>query len=81
MYLHIGNYRIISDKVLLGVFNRETVMASDENRWIWEKISDDDKSVIIDRENNIMGSNVSSFTIIKRTKFDLEDCIWRKENE
>ena len=79
MFIHIGEKQIISDSNCVGIFNSETLRLSLNNLWITQNI-DDAKSVVIDRDNNILTSKVSPFTLIKRKVID-KDFIWRKTNE
>ena len=80
MFIHIGNNIIISDKILVGIFNRDTLILSHDNEYITSKVDSGYKTVAIDRNNNIVSSNVSPFTVIKRTALD-EDFVWRKTND
>lgn len=80
MFIHIGNNICISDKILMGIFNRDTLILSQDNEYIINKINSNDKTVAIDRNNNMVSSNVSPFTVIKRTTLD-EDFIWRRRND
>ncbi|MCP4132797.1 MAG: hypothetical protein GY754_17660 [bacterium] len=79
MYLHLGDRKIISGSKLLGIFNAETIKKSELNDGIISRLSDSDKSVIIDKENNITTSKVSPFTLLKRTVQENE-FIWRRSN-
>ena len=76
MFIHIGNRKIVSDKDIIGIFNVETLRLSDGNLNYLSSISSNDKTVVIDRENKIILSEVSPFTVIKRTM--LEDVVWRR---
>ena len=76
MFIHVGNRKIVSDKDIVGIFNIETLRLSDENLNFLSSISSNDKTVVIDRENKIILSEVSPFTVIRRTM--LEDVVWRR---
>jgi hypothetical protein len=80
MFIHIGNNIIISDKKLMGIFNRETLILSNDNEWITKQVDSADKTIAIDRRNNILSSYVSPFTVIKRTTLD-EEFVWRRNND
>lgn len=80
MFIHIGNNIIISDKKLMGIFNRETLIQSNYNDWILKKIDSADKTIAIDQNNNILSTYVSPFTVIKRTALD-EEFVWRRNND
>lgn len=80
MFIHIGNNICVSDKILMGIFNRDTLILSNDNEYITSKVDSGDKTVAIDRKNTIVSSNVSPFTVIKRTALD-EDFVWRKTND
>ena len=49
MFIHIGNNIAISDKKLMGIFNRETLMLSNDNEWITKQVDSGDKTIAIDR--------------------------------
>jgi hypothetical protein len=80
MFIHIGNNICVSDKNLMGIFNRETLILSHDNEYITTKVDSGDKTIAVDCNNNILSSNVSPFTIIKRTSLD-EDFVWRRTND
>jgi hypothetical protein len=80
MFIHIGNTICISDKILMGIFNRDTLVLSNDNDYITRMVDSGDKTIAIDRNNTIVSSNVSPFTVIKRTTLD-EDFIWRRNND
>ncbi len=80
MFIHIGNNICISDKKLMGIFNRDTLIQSQDNDYITSRVDSGDKTVAVDSKNNILSSNVSPFTVIKRTALD-EDFIWRRTND
>lgn len=77
MFIHIGNRRIVSDKSIIGIFNTETLRHSIDNAMYVENISSEDKTVVIDRDNNVLVSKISPFTVIRRTV--LEEAIWRRD--
>jgi hypothetical protein len=79
MFIHIGDNIIVSDKKLVGIFNRETLELSKENTWILNHVDSGGKTIALDRYNTIMSSSVSPFTVIKRTTLD-EDSVWRKND-
>lgn len=81
MFIHIGNNLTISDHLCIGIFNVETLCLCDDNKWITDKLKKDDKVVVIDKNNNITATNVSPFTIIKRSPIDKEEIIWSREND
>ena len=80
MFIHIGKRRIVSDKHIIGIFNVETLELSKINRYYTDQINTTDRLIVLDRKNKIISSNVSPFTVIKRTELS-KDCIWRRENE
>ncbi len=79
MFIHIGNNICISDKILMGIFNLDTLLLSRDNDHITSRVDRGDKTIAIDRNNTILSSNVSPFTVIKRTTLD-EDFVWRRTN-
>lgn len=80
MFIHIGNNICLSDKVLMGIFNRDTLILSDDNEHITSRVGGGDKTIAVSRNNTIVSSNVSPFTVIKRTSLD-EDFVWRKNDD
>jgi regulator of extracellular matrix RemA (YlzA/DUF370 family) len=80
MFIHIGNNKIVSDKKIIGIFNRDTLLLSKENEWIFTRVEGSFKTIAIDEDNAIISSLVSPFTVIKRTTLD-EEFIWRRSND
>jgi len=81
MYIHIGDREIVSATRTIGIFNFNTLLNSEYNQRIKECIDKsecDIKTIVIDTDNNIKVSKVSSFTVIKRVSIDSKDCIWRR---
>lgn len=81
MFIHIGNNLTISDRICVGIFNVESLGLSDENKWITDNLKPEDKVVVIDINNRITATNVSPFTIIKRSPIDKEELIWSREDD
>ena len=79
MFIHIGNNILVSDRKCVGIFNIETLKLSDENKWILKNISDNDKMVSLDIDNNIVASEVSSFTIMKRITIKEDELSWSRK--
>jgi len=80
MHIHAGNKIIVSDKKIVGIFNTETILMSDLNKKYFNKINPDDKTIVIDRLDNLITTKVSSFTVIKRTELK-GNFVWRKNND
>lgn len=79
MFIHIGEKKNISTSKLIGIFNKESLILSDENSWITSKISENDRTVAVEEKNIITASIVSPFTIIKRDSLNNE-FIWSRED-
>jgi hypothetical protein len=79
MFIHIGDNIVVSDKKLVGIFNRDTLALSQDNEWIMKQVGENGKTIAVDRRNTIMSSSVSPFTVIKRTALD-EDFVWRRND-
>jgi regulator of extracellular matrix RemA (YlzA/DUF370 family) len=77
VYIHLGEKKIISDRKYVGIFNAETIMMSSLNVWIKDNIKDNNRSIAININNDIIGSGVSPFTVIKRTSYK-KDLIWSR---
>jgi len=80
MFIHIGKREIISDSVLVGIFNRETMEKSEQNIHYLRNLTKDVKSIIINKNNSFIGSIISSFTIIKRNNMT-EGIVWRRKDD
>ena len=78
MFIHLGNNVLISANKCVGIFNAETLKLSDDNKWMLGNIGNNDKTVSLDTDNIIIGSEISSYTIIKRIAVKKEELIWSK---
>ncbi|MGL4331797.1 MAG: extracellular matrix regulator RemB [Bacteroidales bacterium] len=79
MFIHIGERNIVSDKAIIGIFNVKTLEKSPINDKYLKKCDfsqRDIKTIVIDNNNEVILSKVSSFTVIKRTTLDEKDCVW-----
>ncbi len=81
MFIHIGNNVLISDRKCVGIFNTETLKQSETNSWMFDKIKDEEKLVVVDVKNNITGTGVSPFTVIKRKSINEDEIVWSKNND
>ena len=66
MYIHTGEKVIVSDKEIIGIFNTETLLLSEENSRFFNIIKNEHKTVILNKNNGIVLSKVSPFILIKR---------------
>ncbi len=80
MFIHIGKREIVSDSVLIGIFNRETMERSEQNIHYLRNLAKDVKSIVIDKNNSVIGSIISSYTIIKRKNMT-EGIAWRRKDD
>ena len=80
MYIHAGSRIIVSDEKIVGIFNTETILMSDENKRYFDKIKPEDKTIIIDRSDESITTGVSPFTVMKRTELH-GNIVWRKKND
>lgn len=67
MYIHIGHRVTVSGRSIIGIFNVETLRRSEENRYFLSDIRPEHRSIVIDRKNGKIASDMSPFTIIKRS--------------
>ncbi len=67
MYIHIGHRVTVSGRSIIGIFNVETLRRSEENRYFLSDIRLEHRSIVIDRKNGKIASDMSPFTIIKRS--------------
>ena len=81
MFIHIGNNVLISDRKCIGIFNTDTLRESEINKWILDKTGGEEKVIVIDENNNITGTGVSPFTVIKRTSIDKDELVWSRDND
>jgi len=81
MFIDIGNNVLISDRKCVGIFNTESLKKSEDNNWVFEKIKEDEKLIVIDVKNNITGTGVSPFTVIKRKSINEDEIVWSREND
>lgn len=81
MFIHIGNNNLISDRKCVGIFNTETLKQSEINSWMFDKIKEDEKLIVIDVKNNITGTGVSPLTVIKRKSINEHEIIWSRDND
>lgn len=65
----------------MGIFNTETLKQSEINSWMFDKIKEDEKLIVIDVKNNITGTGVSPFTVIKRKSINEDEIIWSRDND
>ena len=82
MFIHIGSRDIVSDKSIIGIFSRKTLEKSVLNNKYLEKCDfsqRDIKTIVIDNNNGVILSKVSSFTVIKRTTLDENECVWSRK--
>ena len=79
MYIHIGNNILVSGHKCVGIFNIETLKLSETNKWLLENIQDDDKMISLDLNNNVVASELSSYTIIKRIPVAEDELLWSKK--
>lgn len=80
MYIHIGNRIIVSDKSIIGIFNIESLKKSELNKRYLDDVGDDEKTLIIGVNKEILKSIVSPYTIIKRNRWD-GTFVWRREDD
>jgi len=79
MFIHIGNNILVSDHKCVGIFNIETLKLSEDNKWMLDKINENDKMISLDINNNKVASEVSSFTIMKRITIKEDELFWSKK--
>ena len=80
MFIHVGERKVISDRNIVGIFNSETLLMSDDNSRYFTKLEENVKTVVIDTGDNVISSGVSPFTVIKRTGIS-KDFVWRRIDE
>ncbi len=78
MYFHIGGRKIMSRRNIIGIFNRETIEISDMNDEYKDEIDQSARSVIIDSDDEVITSPVSSATLIEREAFIDTDFLWKR---
>ena len=78
MFIHIGNGEIVSGNSIIGIFNKETLMKSEDNSFLFKDASKRDKTIIFKRNGKCIYSIVSSYTVMNRTGLNIADAKWRK---
>ena len=78
MHIHIGERKTVSQKKIVGIFNADTLLLSEDNGAINKSIRETDKCVAVDIKNNLHTSKVSPYTVIKRESLT-DDVIWSKK--
>ena len=73
MFVHIGNGEIISGKSIIGIFNKETLMESKDNDFLFKNAAPKDKAIILKRNGKCIYSKISSYTIMSRTNLNIID--------
>ena len=79
MFIHIGNKEIVSGNSIIGVFNIETLMKSEDNNFLFKDVSEENKTVVLKRNGKCIYSIISSYTIMGRTNLNITDAKWRKQ--
>lgn len=77
MFIHIGERKTVSTKRCVGLFNSQTLMNSEINTWLLEKMDKKTKTVALVENGDVFCSKVSPFTVIKRYSLDTE-YYWRR---
>jgi regulator of extracellular matrix RemA (YlzA/DUF370 family) len=78
MFIHIGSGEIVSGKSIIGIFNKETLMKSEDNHFLLKNASPNDKAIILKQNGKCIYSIVSSYTIMNRTDLNITDVKWRR---
>lgn len=79
MFFHIGKREIVSIEDIIGFFNGETIELSDLNEVYQDEMKDNTKTVIIDKDDEVIVSEISSTTLIQRKAIPQEDILWQKK--
>ncbi len=81
MIFHIGKRKVISLDSVIGVFSSETIENSLFNEYYKEEVDEKTKSLIIDKDDEIIVSEISSNTLIEREIINKNEMLWvRGEN-
>jgi hypothetical protein len=78
MFFHIGKRSIIRTDTIIGIFNVDTIEISKLNLIYKDEIKDTTKSVIIDIDDEVVLSPISSITLIEREPFQDSDYLWKR---
>jgi len=81
MFIHIGNRKTVSGHRCVGIFNTESLRGSDVNKWLTDALARDDKTLALLTDGQVITSEVSPFTVIKRTMEEMDEFIWRRDND
>lgn len=78
MFFHIGKRRIVSLDTIVGIFNIETIEKSDINEYYQEEIQASSKSILVDCDDEVIVSEISSFTLIERDIINSDELLWKR---
>ena len=79
MYIHLGDKIIISSRDIVGIFNKNSLEKSEENKNFTATLKQNTKSVIVQHDNSILESRISPFTLLKRNLIK-DGILWRNDN-
>lgn len=80
MFIHIGGRKILPERKVVGVFNVETLRIACDSGMPVPEFDGNMKSVVVDVENDMHPSIVSSFTLMKRESIK-DGIVWRRKND
>lgn len=80
MHIHLGERKTISSNRLVGIFNRLTLIKSEENKWLTDQVDETKKTVAVDIDNRIIATKVAPVTVIKRDSIE-DEYLWRLKND
>jgi hypothetical protein len=80
MFIHIGGRKILPEKKIVGVFNVDTLRIASDSEMTVAEYDGNIKSVVVDVENAMHPSIVSSFTLMRRESIK-DGIVWRRKND
>jgi len=80
MFIHIGGRKILPERKVVGVFNVETLRIARDSGMPVAEFDGTIKSIVVDVENAMHPSIVSSFTLMRRESIK-DGIVWRRKND
>lgn len=80
MFIHIGGRKILPESKVVGVFNVESLRIAGDSGIPVADFDGNIKSVVVDVENEMHPSIVSSFTLMRRESIK-DGIVWRRKND
>ncbi|MDA3899951.1 MAG: hypothetical protein PF637_05460 [Spirochaetes bacterium] len=78
MIFHIGKREVISFDSIIGIFNSESIEISEYNNYYKEEMNSSTRSIIVDCDDEIISSEISSYTLMEREIINSTELLWKR---